>query len=160
MATISRSVTAARGLVLGGRALDCSTDILLSGPIWHRATAAPRRVRIEARDELLPQVSQFMRIESRYSSCELGGSRLEFSQAWQSITRLVTWGVAPIAMGTPNSLEIPVLGDTIGLMSWSSIPGRLVSTRACVRFLDLLNIAKCSLPDLKRAEVKKCTHNS
>src|SRR5205809_2466622 len=119
MATISRSVTAARGLVLGGRALDCSTDILLSGPSLHRATAAPRRVRIEDRDELLPPGSPFMRIASRYSACELGGSRLGFSQAWQSITRLVTWGAAPIATA-PHSLEIPVLGDTIGLMSWLS----------------------------------------
>jgi len=155
MTTISRSVTAARGLVLRGRALDCSTDILLSGPNLHRATAAPRRVRIEARDELLPQVSQFKRIEFKYSPGDPRGSRLEFSQAWQSITRWVTWGATQEATGTPKSLGIPVLGDTIGLMSWSSIPGRLVSTRACVRFLDLLTIAKSSLPDLKRAEVKK-----
>jgi len=155
MAIIPRSVTAASAWPLRGRALDCSTDIIVSGPNLHRATAVPRRVRIEARDELLPRLSQFMPIESSYSPCALRGSWLEFSQAWQSITRLLSWGGAQIATGILHSRGIPVSNHTIGLMSWSSIPGRLVSTRACVRFLDLLNIAKSSLPDLKRTEVNK-----
>ena len=56
MAAISRSVTATRGLAHRGRALDSSTDFIESAPNLHRARkAAPRRVRIEARDELLFQ---------------------------------------------------------------------------------------------------------
>jgi hypothetical protein len=156
MAIIPRSVTAGRGLVLRGRALDCSTDTIVSGPNKHRATTAPRRVRIEARDELPPRLSQFTGIEFSYSPDGLCGSRFEFSEAWQSITRLL--GAAQIATGI-----LPFLVDSRHrshnrsneLVEYSWQVGLHQSLRPLPRPPQYT-----SLPDLERIEVNEMTKYS
>jgi len=88
-------------------------------------------------------------------NCSRGTHReggLEFSQAYRSIPD------GHRTNGKTGTLGIPVR-DASYDESGSSIPGRLLSSRACFRFLDLLNVPKTppqSVTDVVRTLCNAC----
>ena len=88
-------------------------------------------------------------------NCSRGTHReggLEFSQAYRSIPD------GHRTNGKTGTLGIPVR-DASYDESGSSIPGRLLSSKACFRFLDLLNVPKTppqSVTDVVRTLCNAC----